>query len=178
MRADKKKKAKKGDKALSRQEKEARSAKFEAKKEGQATTAEIVLEINKLWEKLRSKHNTDEESEELSEKVYEIVQGRVFEMALKHDASRAIQAVFQRGTKTHRSAMIAELKPTMAAAGAIPPLVAMLTFEAAEAREYAAAVVSALARTQGGNKKAIYHAGGIRPLTALLSDARAVRTSP
>eukprot|EP01046_Picozoa_sp_COSAG06_P022682 COSAG06_NODE_1769_length_8430_cov_3.135518_3_plen_731_part_00 len=52
----------------------------------------------------------DTESEELSEKVYEIVQGRVFEMALKHDASRAIQAVFQRGTKKHRSAMIAELK--------------------------------------------------------------------
>lgn len=96
--------------ALSRQEKEARSAKFQAKKTDQATTAEIVLEINKLWEKLRSKHNSEEQSQELSQNVHEIVQGRVFEMALKHDASRALQAVFQRGTTEHRASMIAELK--------------------------------------------------------------------
>lgn len=116
---DKSKKHKKGEKsakgdkpgkAISRQEKEAKSAKFQAKKDDQATTAEIVLEINKLWEKLRSKQNTDEQSEELSQSVYEIVKGRVFEMALKHDASRALQAAFQRGTTEHRSAIIGELK--------------------------------------------------------------------
>jgi len=59
-------------------------------------------------------------------------------------------------------------------AGAIPLLVVVLQSKLAEARECAAAVVSALARTQGGNKKAIYNAGGIKPLTALLSDAKAM----
>ena len=60
----------------------------------------------------------------------------------------------------------------MVNAGAIPLLVAVLASRSAEAREHAAAVVSALARTQGGNKKAIFHAGGVAPLVALLHDAR------
>lgn len=47
----------------------------------------------------------------------------------------------------------------------------MLTSEAAEARENAAAVLSALARSQGGNKKAIVVAEGVPPLIDLLSDA-------
>jgi hypothetical protein len=49
--------------------------------------------------------------------------------------------------------------------------VGVLSFESSEAREYAAAVVSTLARTQGGNKRAIVQAGGIGPLIELLSDA-------
>jgi len=55
-------------------------------------------------------------------------------------------------------------------AGAIPPLVALLASESAEASEYAAAVLSMLARSQGGPKKAIVQAGGVAPLVALLSD--------
>lgn len=99
--------------ALSRQEKEDKSAKFLAKKDGDATTAETILEINKLWEKQRSKANTDEESTELCGQVFELVQGRVFEMALKHDASRALQATFDRGTAQHRTDIISELKGHM-----------------------------------------------------------------
>ena len=37
-------------------------------------------------------------------------------------------------------------------------------------REYAAGVLSALSRTQGGNKKAIVQAGGVKPLVEMLSD--------
>ena len=57
----------------------------------------------------------------------------------------------------------ADNKVVMVNAGAIPLLVAVLHSKNSEAREYAAGVVSTLARTQGGNKKAIFKAGGIKP---------------
>ena len=60
----------------------------------------------------------------------------------------------------------------MVNAGAIPLLVNVLSSKSSEAREHAAAVVSALARSQGGNKRAIFHSGGIPPLVALLNDSR------
>ena len=68
----------------------------------------------------------------------------------------------------------ADNKVSMVTAGVIPLIIPVLESRLAEARQHAAAVVSALARTQGGNKKAIYNAGGIKPLTALLSDKKAV----
>jgi len=68
----------------------------------------------------------------------------------------------------------ADNKTQMVSAGAIPLLIAVLTSKSAEAREHATAVVSALARSQGVNKKAIFIAGGVTPLVALLSDARPV----
>jgi len=49
--------------------------------------------------------------------------------------------------------------------------VAVLSTGLDEAREYAVAVLSTLARSQGGNKKAIAQAGAIPPLVDLLSDA-------
>ena len=67
----------------------------------------------------------------------------------------------------------ADNKIQMVGAGIIPLLLPVLRCRSAEARENACAVFSALARTQGGNKKAIYHAGGIAPLVELLADARA-----
>ena len=68
----------------------------------------------------------------------------------------------------------ADNKTQMVAAGAIPLLVAILGSRSGEAREQATAVVSALARSQGGNKKAIYIAGGIEPLVSLLKDPKPV----
>lgn len=73
------------------------------------STADIVLDINKLWEKLRSK-SVDTDRRGLSEQIYALVRGRVVEMALKHDASRALQAVYARGDEQHRIAILAELK--------------------------------------------------------------------
>ena len=68
-------------------------------------------------------------------------------------------------------AMVADYKIAMCAAGVIPPLVGVLKFDNDESREYAAGVLSAIARTQGGNKKAIVEAGGIEPLVELLQDS-------
>jgi hypothetical protein len=68
----------------------------------------------------------------------------------------------------------ADNKTSMANAGAIPLLVAVLESKESGAREHAAAVISALARSQGGNKKQIFMQGGIPPLIALLQDPKAV----
>ena len=43
-----------------------------------------------------------------------------------------------------------------------------------EAREHAAAVLSALARSQGQNKKLIFVAGALEPLITLLDDVRSM----
>jgi len=59
----------------------------------------------------------------------------------------------------------------MVNAGAIPSLVALVDSSSPEACENATAVLSELARTQGGTKKAIVQAGGIEPLIQLLTDA-------
>ena len=73
-------------------------------------------------------------------------------------------------------AMVAEYKTLMSSAGVILPLVEMLSLDESESesvstlREYAAGVLSALSRTQGGNKKAIVQAGGVKPLVEMLSD--------
>ena len=65
-------------------------------------------------------------------------------------------------------AAVGDNKAAMVAAGAIPPLVSNLNSNSAELVEYAAAVLSMLARTQGGAKRAIVEAGGLLPLIALL----------
>lgn len=66
----------------------------------------------------------------------------------------------------------ADSKAAMVHAGAISPLVAGLHSDVADLREHSAAVLSALACTQGGHKRAIVEAGGITPLVALLSDPK------
>jgi len=76
---------------------------------------------------------------------------------------------FATGALWHLAA-VGDNKIIMVAAGAIPPLVTLLGSDVAEACEYAAAVLSMLARSQGGNKRAIVQAGGIAPLVELLAD--------
>ena len=66
----------------------------------------------------------------------------------------------------------ADNKTQMVSAGVIPLLVNVLESRSSEAREHSAAVLSALARSQGGNKKSIFNAGGIRPLVQLLLDTK------
>ena len=67
---------------------------------------------------------------------------------------------------------LSDAKAAMVQAGAIPALTSALAAENAELRDYSAAVVSALARTQGGNKREIFRAGGIKPLVNLLCDQK------
>jgi len=87
-------------------------------------------------------------------------------------SSKAVEAQkYSTGALWHLASS-ADNKTQMVAAGAIPLLVSVLSSKSGETREHAAAIISALARSQGGNKKTIYTADGIRPLIALLMDNR------
>lgn len=77
---------------------------------------------------------------------------------------------FSAGTLWHLASS-ADNRVAMVNAGAIHPLVDLLSSSLLETREHAAAVLSALARSQGDNKKAVYQAGGIPPMVCLLSEA-------
>ena len=67
-----------------------------------------------------------------------------------------------------------ESKIQMRDVGAIPRLVHVLRCKSADTREHAIAVLSALARSQGQNKKLIYDAAALEPLIALLDDQRSM----
>ena len=98
-------------------------------------------------------------------------QGAIRMLVALLDSESSDAQKFATGALWHLASS-ADNKTQMVTAGIIPLLLPVLHSKSAEAREHACAVFSSLARTQGGNKKAIYNAGGIEPLVELLSDAR------
>ena len=85
--------------------------KRQAKKERQSHRrhAEIVSESKVLWNKLRLKSNTPEETKSLMKKVMELIRGKVKEIALQHDASRVVQAAIQFGDEEQRKELLNEI---------------------------------------------------------------------
>ncbi|VEU35785.1 unnamed protein product [Pseudo-nitzschia multistriata] len=81
------------------------------RKERQATRrhAESVTEAKALWNKLRMKTNTKEDTQKLMEKVMDLIRGKVREIALQHDASRVVQAAIQFGSDAQRKEILEEI---------------------------------------------------------------------
>jgi pumilio family protein 6 len=71
--------------------------------------ADIVNEAKILWNKLRVKTNTPEETQELMDKLMSLITGKVNEIALQHDASRIVQAAIQFGSKEQRKELLQEI---------------------------------------------------------------------
>lgn len=71
--------------------------------------AETVTEAKSLWNKLRVKSNTPEDTKELMEQVMTLIRGKVNEIALQHDASRVIQAAVQFGNDEQRKELLKEI---------------------------------------------------------------------
>lgn len=85
--------------------------KRQVKKERQSHRrhADTVAEAKILWNKLRLKSNTPEETKELMDQVMTLIRGKVAEIALQHDASRVVQAAIQFGTDADRREILNEL---------------------------------------------------------------------
>lgn len=85
--------------------------KREMKKERQSHRrhAETVVEAKNLWNKLRLKSNTPDETKELMKRVMELIRGKVNEIALQHDASRVVQAAVQFGSDEQRKELLLEI---------------------------------------------------------------------
>lgn len=81
------------------------------KKERQSNRrhAETVVEAKGLWNKLRLKSNTPEETKELMQQVMKLVRGKVNEISLQHDASRVVQAAVQFGSDAQRKELLLEI---------------------------------------------------------------------
>jgi len=85
--------------------------KRQARKERQAQRrhADTVSEAKTLWNKIRVKTNTPDETKELMERIMTLIRGKVNEIALQHDASRVVQAAVQFGTDEQRQELLKEI---------------------------------------------------------------------
>lgn len=92
----------------------ASALKRQVRKERQATRrhAESVTEAKALWNKLRMKTNTKEDTKKLMKEVMELIRGKVREIALQHDASRVVQAAIQFGNEEQRKEILGEICET------------------------------------------------------------------
>ena len=85
--------------------------KRQVRKERQSTRrhADSVGEAKVLWNKLRLKTNTKDDTKKLMDKVMELIRGKVREIALQHDASRVVQAAIQFGNDEQRKEILTEI---------------------------------------------------------------------
>jgi len=71
--------------------------------------ADVVTASKETWNKLRLKTNSKEETVTLTEELHELLRGKYAEVALKHDASRVVQAAVQFGNAAQRAEIVREL---------------------------------------------------------------------
>ena len=85
--------------------------KRQVRKERQATRrhAESVTEAKVLWNKIRQKTNTKEDTKNIMDKLMELIRGKIREIALQHDASRVVQAAIQFGSDEQRKEILQEI---------------------------------------------------------------------
>jgi pumilio homology domain family member 6 len=71
---------------------------------------ETIIALNKLWEKLRMKSLPAAERKQVLTEFFELVDGRIADLAFKHDAARVIQSAVKYGNKEQRKRIADELK--------------------------------------------------------------------
>lgn len=74
--------------------------------------ADAVMEAKEIWNKLRLKTNSSEETKALMEQLMSLLKGKVNEVALQHDASRVVQAAIQFGNPQQKRDIVMELCQT------------------------------------------------------------------
>jgi pumilio family protein 6 len=101
---NKKPKVEDSDKSSSAQKREVRK-----ERQSHRRHADVVSEAKLLWNKLRQKSNTPEDTKKLMEQVMTLIRGKVNEIALQHDASRVVQAAVQFGNAEQRKELLVEI---------------------------------------------------------------------
>lgn len=71
--------------------------------------ADAVTRSKEIWNKLRLKTNTPQQTQELMEELMELLREKVNQVALQHDASRVVQAAVQFGSPEQRKEIVMEL---------------------------------------------------------------------
>ncbi|DBA01296.1 TPA: hypothetical protein N0F65_001801 [Lagenidium giganteum] len=71
---------------------------------------ETVSRAKEIWNVIRERDVEKNKRTKLVQELFELVQGKVYEIAAKHDASRVIQSLLKFGKPEHRTQTITELK--------------------------------------------------------------------
>ena len=71
--------------------------------------ADVVAEAKLIWNQLRLRDNEPDQIEKQATKLSDLLQGKLAEVALQHDASRVVQAVIKHGTPTQLREAVKEL---------------------------------------------------------------------
>lgn len=71
--------------------------------------AECVVAAKELWNKLRLKTNTKQQTAEMMKEMMNLMEGKFSKVALQHDASRVVQAALQFGDENQRKTVVKEL---------------------------------------------------------------------
>ena len=80
--------------------------------------ADVVAEAKLIWNKLRLKEggggssSISDEKKALMDTLMTLIRGKIYDIALQHDASRVVQAAIQFGTKEQRKEILTELLQT------------------------------------------------------------------
>ena len=78
--------------------------------------ADVVAEAKLIWNKLRLKEgsSSSDEKKSLMDTLMTLIRGKIYDIALQHDASRVVQAAIQFGSKDQRKEILDELLDTTA----------------------------------------------------------------
>lgn len=71
--------------------------------------SDAVVASKEIWNRLRLKTNTREETSAMTNELMDILRGKFSEVAMQHDASRIVQAVIQYGTAQQRLEVVKEI---------------------------------------------------------------------
>jgi len=115
----KKSKTEDGDDAAEGLTKSAQKRQVRKERQSQRRHADVVEEAKSIWNKLRLKTNTKDDTRKLADRLMGLIEGKISEIALQHDASRVVQAAIQFGTMDQRKIVLKEL---CAANGSLPEI--------------------------------------------------------
>jgi pumilio family protein 6 len=71
---------------------------------------DAVTEAKAIWEKMRVKTLDAEERTEMCDHLMKLIEGKIYEIAVRHDASRIVQSAIQFCNEEQRGMILAELK--------------------------------------------------------------------
>lgn len=71
---------------------------------------EMVTRAKQIWNIIRERDVEKSKRETLVKELFDLVKGKIYDVAAKHDASRVIQALLKFGKPEHRTQTIAELR--------------------------------------------------------------------
>ena len=72
---------------------------LKAERQSHRRHASTVRPAKEIWASLRVKTNDSETNAKLCTELYEMLKGKILEVAMQHDASRMVQAILQFGNK-------------------------------------------------------------------------------